>query len=99
MGFSNAREVSTDGDLTPVLRSEALRILSRFLYSLLVSRSFIKKQDLEMKKFSLCHCHSPDVLAHMQEEVFIPGVTQLLLANGSSGLYWDSKIHLIAGKR
>lgn len=53
VNFSEAGKVSIDSDLTPVLRSEALQMPSRFLYSLLVSRSFIKKQDLETKKFSL----------------------------------------------
>jgi len=61
--FSKARKVSTDGDSTPVLQSEALQMLACFLCSLPVSRSFSKKQDLEMK-FSLCHCHSSNVLAH-----------------------------------
>lgn len=67
--------------VTQVLWREVLQILSRFLYSPPVSRSFIKKQDLEMKKFSLCHCHSADMITLMYKQVFVPDVTQLLLVD------------------
>lgn len=34
-----------------------------------------------MRNFYLCYCHSFNVLAHMHEEVFIPGVIRLLLVD------------------